>query len=318
MSRGLGSIQRDILNRVREREPTTLESLRWEINDEQSPEDNLSKSGTFALERALKNLHKRSLVHIEKRPLATVSEWLNHYPGKTRSRDVRDLRLELLPVLAEWVRSDEGPGALFSSAENERFHARAEGGSLSARIWRPTEDRGLLFANRWRGIEPRLRALLSHSQSDALFYLIARGKNIFTRAPVETTKSFGQLVDHCSDHGLLPQDLLEDLNALRRDFIPPEALGALELKSVIYRFVYPVMHGHPELKPEAIEVLCAEKLEYLMTIPGFKPPGTSSSREFRYSQRSKPGVIHEVGSRLKRLIDQTTFHKFHFLSLPPD
>ncbi len=318
MSRGPGSFQRDILDRIHRQQPTTLETLRWQLADEEGGHGNLPKSRAFALERAVANLAKRGLLNVEKRALATVQEWLSHYPGKTHRRAVRQLRVDLLPVLAEWVRSDEGPGPLFSADENERFFARAEGGSLSARIRFGKKDRGLLFASRWRQVEPHLRALLAQSDSDDLFYLIARGKYLFTRAPVETRFSFGQLVDRCAAKQLIPKALLADLNTLRLEFIPPETVGALELKSVIYRFVTSVIHRHPDLKPEALEALYKARSDYLKTVPGFRPPIDQKRRRGILLDPMRSGLGYENGSILARLIDQTTFQKFHFLSLPTE
>lgn len=318
MSRGLGSFQRDILKRIHRQQLTALETLRWQLADEEGTRGNLPKSGAFALERAVASLAKRGLVTVEKRALATVQEWLTLYPGKTHRRDVRQLRIDLLPILADWVRSDEGPGPLFSADENERFFARAEGGPLSARIGLRKKDRGVVFASRWRQIEPHLRALLAQSDSDDLFYLIARGKYLFTRAPIETRSSFGQLVDRCAANRVIPEALLADLNALRLDFIPEETVGALELKSVIYRFITSVVHRHPDLKSEALEALYKARPDYLKTVPGFRPPMDRKGRRAILLDPMRGGPSYEKGSVLARLIDQTTFHKFHFLSLPAE
>lgn len=163
-----------------------------------------------------------------------------------------------------------------------------------------------------------MRALLVQSGSDDLFYPIARGKYLLMRAPVETRSSFGQLVDRCAANQLIPKALLADLNALLLEFIPPETVGALELKSVIYRFVTSVIHRHPGLKPEALEALYKARSDHLTTVPGFRPPINRKGRRGKLLDpiHSRLGFVN--GSILARLIDQTTFQKFHFLSLPAE
>ena len=292
----------------------TLETLRWDLAKEDGCTGDLPKPRAFALQRAVDSLVERKLLRVEKRKLATIQEWLTHYPGKTYRRDVRQVRLDLLPVLADWMRGDEGPGPLYDADDNERFFARAEGADNS--LLRRNDDRGAHLAPRWKAIEPELRKLLAQSSSDNLFLLIARGKNMFTRARVETHLSFGQLIDLCADENVLPGPLLAELEDMRREFIPPEIVGALELKSVIYQFITSVIHRHPELKPDALDALYKAKPDYLKALPGFKPP---VERKHPYSlwiagERWK-GCIEDRSS-LSRLIDQTTFQSFQFLTLP--
>jgi len=311
MSRGHGILQRDLLDCVRVHEGvSTLESIRWVLLEK--PGD-LPKSWTYALERAVKGLVKRGNLTIETRPLANLQEWVTHYPGKTHRHEIRQLRLDLLPVLVEWIRSDEGPRPLYSADENERFHARGEGGSLAKRL--DGKDLGIAFASEWKTLEPQLRQLLAHTDSDALFYLIARGKHLFTQAHIQTRVSFGEMIDRCAKEKVLPPPLLAQLRSLAGRFLPLEKAAALELKSIIYRFITSVIHGHPDLKPEAMEALYKMRPDYLKAVAGFKPPIERKGRGLWIGEPHLGGS-YEKGSPLARLIDQTTFQKFKFLRLP--
>jgi hypothetical protein len=315
VSRGLGSLQRDILATIRNQQgTTTLETLRWVLNDDSGKVNDLSKSWTYGVERAVRGLTKRGVISTEARKLATLEEWVIHYPGKTHRGDIRQLRLDLLPVLAEWIQSEEGPRPLYSADENERFFARGEGGSLSQRI--NQSDRGILFAKEWRALEPKLRQHLALTDSDSLFYLIARGKHLFTQAPIQTKVSFRELVDRCNSERLLPESIIEELRDLAGRFLPPENAGALELKSVIYRLITSVIHGHPDLKPEAMDVLFKSRPDYLKSVPGFTPPLSKMRPGLWVEDQRWKGAIGK-GSLLARLVDQTTFQKFKFLSLQP-
>jgi hypothetical protein len=310
MSRGNGSLQLAILAHVRgSGGGSTLESIRWAMLKETG---NLPKAWTYALERAVRGLSKRGYLTVQVRPLATLQEWVTHYPCKTYRREIRQMRLDLLPVLVEWIRSDEGPRPLYSADENERFYARGEGGSLNKRL--RGEDRGVVFSAEWKALEPQLRRLLAQTDSDALFYLIARGKLLFTGAHIQTRASFGEMIDRCAEENVLPVPLEVQLRSLASRFLPPEQAGSLELKSVIYRFITSVIHGHPDLKPEALEALYKKRPDYLKAIAGFKPPEERKVRGF-FVGKPQPGGSFEKGSPLARLIDQTTFQKFRFLSL---
>lgn len=310
MSRGLGTLQRDILSHVREQGVTTLESLRWELGEGIDGKGNLRKAWSYGVERATVGLAKRGHLTIESRPLGTLREWTRHYPGKTYRGQIRQCRLELLPVLADWVRSDEGPRPLYSADENERFYARGEGGSLAQRL--DAMDRGAAFAPEWRLLEPRLREHYAASGSDSLFYLITRGKQLFAGAQVQTRFSLGELIDRCAKENILPDSALVQLRSIADRFLPPEKAGALELKSFIYRFITSVIHGHPDLKPEALDALYKARSDYLRAIPGFNPPRERKNDRFWLDEMRWLGAV-EKRSTLARLIDQTTFQRFRFL-----
>lgn len=315
MSRGLGDFQLSLLARLRSQgSPTTIESLRWDLADEDGCSGDLPKPRAFALQRAVNSLAERSLLRVERRKLVTIQEWLAHYPGKTYRRDVRRVRIDLLPVLANWVRGQEGPGPLFNADANERFFARAEGADDS--LYHRNFDRGAHLASRWKALEPELRKLLAHCASENLFLLIARGKNMFTGTRVETRVSFGELIDLCADEKILPEPIHAELESIRRDFIPPDVIGALKLKSVIYQFITSVIHRHPELKAEALRALYQAKPDYMRALPGYKPPTEPVMGRGLWIPGQTWGGFVEPRSALSRLIDQTTFQSFQFLALP--
>ena len=316
MSRGPGEFQLRVLSWLkRTAGATTLESLRWQFAEEDGVAGDLPKSAAFALDRAVKSLAERKLVVVEKRKLATIQEWLTHYPGKAYRRDVRQVRLDLLPVLTDWVRSAEGPGPMYSPYENEKFYARGGGDSVFTK--RLLQDRGAQLAPRWKTLEPQIRRLVANNSSDNLIFLLAHGKSIFGGAPIETNLSLGQLIERCAGEEILPPELLAELRRLRNDYISPEMVGALELKSVIYRFITPVIHRHPEMKPEALDALYSARPEYLEAQPGFKPPAQPpiNPRGLWIGEQYRWDGCFENRSALSRLIDQTTFQNFHFLSL---
>lgn len=316
MSRGPGSLQREIIKHLRARGgQSTLESIRWELHGQSNAGCDLPKATAFAVTRAVRSLASvaqgKRLI-IEKRSLANLEEWVAHYPNKTRRNDIRQMRIELLPVLVTWLRSAGGPGPLYTPDDNERFYARREEANIYTRMSQP--DRGTPFASEWRALEVKLRPHLARSSSDDLFYLVARGKMVFLRGPIETRASFGDLFKRCADQKLLPPELLAELQSLSERFLSPEQAGALQLKSWLYRCVTSVIMRHPELKPEAIDALYAARPEYLKTLPGYEPQAKKRARGLWIAERRWGNVVAR-GSLLARLIDQTTFQKLNFVRL---
>lgn len=314
MSRGLGSLQRLILTELEARKGTsTLESIRWALATDDRAGSDLPKSFGSGIERAVRGLVDRGLVITKKRALATVEEWLTHYPGKTYSCAIRQVRIDLLPVLVEWMRVERDSAPLYSAEENERFYTRDEGGSLANRLRR--RDRGRQFVDEWTRLEPQLCAHFATVNSEALFYLLARGKYLFTGAPIQTPFSFSQMVARCASESALPAELIRSLKSLADRFLPPSQAAALEFKSYVYRFITSVLHGHPDLKPEALDALFKARPDYLKALPGFSPPKErSSSRGLWMPEYRWKGSL-EKSCPLRRLIDQTTFQRFHFLRL---
>ncbi|MDB6093727.1 MAG: hypothetical protein JWM32_1289 [Verrucomicrobia bacterium] len=309
MSRGLGNLQRDVLRVVDANvTSTTEETIRWELA---KPGTSLEKTWTYAINRAVKSLAKRGHLTIHRRPLINLDEWLLHYPSKTHRSDVRQLRLDLLPDLVEWIRSQQGPRPLYTAAQNERFYARGDGATLN---FRPLQkDRGRKFAGEWKALEPALRRLLANTDSDDLFYLILGGKISFTGSKIQSPFSFGELVDRCEQQSVLPALLRDELRSLADRFMPKEEIKALELKSVIYHFITSVIHGHGKLKDEALEVLYKRRRKYLEGIPGYNLPVAKKKGSIYFEDPPRGGTI-ERKSLLERLIDQTTFQKFRFVT----
>ena len=268
MSRGLGSLQRDVLAYVREQSsPTTLENVRWALH-ERSNSNDLPKQWAFAVDRAVKSLASTSQGHrlvIEKRKLVTLEEWVRHYPGKTLDKSVRQLRLDLLPTLADWLVRSDGPGPRFDAEENERFVLHGESTGYQGRV--AAETRRAEFGAEWTALEAQLWPHLADESAEAVLYLLVRGRQLFTRSRVSAELSFGQLVERCVQQKLLPAPLLVQLRSLADRFLPPEKVGFLALKSHVYQCIMPVRIRQPDLKPAALKALLAAKPAYMKSIP---------------------------------------------------
>lgn len=159
------------------------------------------------------------------------------------------------------------------------------------------------------------RTTLARSDSDDLFFLIARGKFLFTNARIETPHSFREVLERCSENGSLPLELTQRLHSLANRFITPEMVGTLELKSFIYQLVNSVIHGHCKLKSDALDALYRSRPDYIKAIPGVTPPAERKMGRALWARELHWDDAALKNTPLARLIDQTTFQKFHFVRL---
>ncbi len=317
MSRGPGSLQREVLKFVQEQtSPTTLENVRWALHENSNSGD-LPKSSAFAVDRAVKSLASASQGHrliVEKRKLGTLEEWVRHYPDKTHDKSVRQLRLDLLPTLATWMIRSDGPGPRFDTEENERFalHGEIKGfrGEMVA------EKRRSKFGAEWNALEAQLWPHLVGASAEDVLYLLVRGRQLFTRSEVSATLAFGQLVERCAHKELLPGPLLMQLRSLADRFVPPEKVSFLAVKSHVYQCIQPVRIRQPDLKPDALKVLLEAKPDYMKGVAGFTPPGPrGKGMPFPEEERWRNAVAR--GSALSRMIDHSSFQNFSFLRAAP-
>src|SRR5688500_9106133 len=120
MSRGLGRLQKAILDQVNEHGLTTVESIRWTVREEDD-DMNLGFGDINAVKRAVESLVARSRVKHTERPLQSIDECIAHYPGKTLKAAIRRLRIDLLPALRE-PSPGRGSHLRYTLADNEKFH----------------------------------------------------------------------------------------------------------------------------------------------------------------------------------------------------
>ncbi len=134
MSRGNGAVQSDIVKFLQSHPAgTTFEQLRWLLWEaRQSLDDNGQRTKTPAdlpnkwntsVYRALMGLVDRTEggVEIVHRRLGSVKEFVDHYPFKTLSGEMRQLRSVLLPDIAKWSAKD-GPRPRYTVEANEVFY----------------------------------------------------------------------------------------------------------------------------------------------------------------------------------------------------
>ena len=153
MSRGPGSQQEGILRALEDGGAWTSEALRWFLffnsnSRDLSPDGKLPNSWNTSFGRAVQRLNEKDRISIHSRPLETFQECAAHYPGKTLRSDARNLRMELLPVLHNWIGERGGLRPKYGIEANERYHLH----SLPKDTIQP-------LTREWRALEERLRPI---------------------------------------------------------------------------------------------------------------------------------------------------------------
>src|SRR5271166_1907243 len=196
MSRGLGQLQRSICAHLAANPAqASYETLRWELFEQRkrpaipSADDTPARlrdgrlPGTWnsSLKRALDGLaeHGERRVIIDRRHLASMEEFVRHFPGKSLVASTRKLRLVLLPALADIVKAEKQLPR-YTQVENETFYLKYLKEYLGYNL-RP-------FQKAWNEIEPELVEQLQSVAGDdrsTLFQLIARAKSLFEASPMD-------------------------------------------------------------------------------------------------------------------------------------
>jgi len=283
---------------------TTLEALRWDMAPQlRAGAAKLPNSWNTSFSRAIESLEKRGFLQVVDRPLANLEEWKVHYPGKTLNVEARRLRTDLIPALIDWINDPEGPPPRYSKAENEHFALKQF-----------NKEHLATMTARWIGMKPDLLTELGRSHSSDLFVLITRGTQVFESSrEVSSRRPFRSLADDCLSKNLLPSSVVAEMKTLITELLTTEEAGALNFKSYMHSLTKGVpSRGHCELSLEAKEELYKRMPGYMAKLPGFKPPPSKKTIAFVLG---RGWATH--GPILKKVLDQSVFHTFRFLNIPP-
>jgi hypothetical protein len=307
MSRGIGKLQRDILDYVNREYKNTkniaYETMRWSLYDRFNNQPIPSK-GTLpnkwdnSLKRAIIKLSSepRKLLFLEKRRLSCLEECIAHYPGKTFQMEIRQLRLNLLPALLEWTQEENGARPHHNVAANEKYQVKQL----------LLNDKNSPLPNEWRRLESLLRPIYGRLvlNSDDLFILLVKGNFLFRNLNVDSSASFTETLQKCCDNGLVKGDVASQLRTFSNKFFPPHAAGSLKLKSLMHRFADIRSRGRCSLNQATLEALYRLRKNYVESLPDFQPANT----DVWSLEPMKCNILH-------KLFDHTVFQKFNFVHL---
>jgi hypothetical protein len=251
MSRGPGQLQKFIFGEVESaRRPLLLNHLMWrfaEQHEGRKPEagGELSKSVYTSFRRAANGLVESGELEAQSRRLLTLDELIEHYPYKTRSVALRDLRLQLLPHLRTLPAIDKRLRSRFSASENENFIVQ-------------DRRRDASLQSRWLQVRTRLlentRALTDLKAAHVHANLVVRGDAVFLPdRGIVHPGSFVDLANRLMPH--LAPSVAEELLRFCNEIWPSTQRTRVALKSQLYAWVKFSGSSKPSLKPDAREAL---------------------------------------------------------------
>jgi hypothetical protein len=313
MSRGPGHLQEAILRSAADaaEKSLTVETLRWVLFENGKPPrrtspNNLSTGWNTSFRRAVEGLAERRRIIVQRRPLHTFEECVEHYPAKTLQGEARSLRLTFLPVLLEWTREKGGLRPRYDTSANEIHHLRQ-----LRKDRRNVEE----LRSQWSSLEERLRSIygnVAKQHSDSLVRLICKGRDLFGIRDVHTSFSFTQLVEGALVTGLLPTDLMNDLRSFVDKFLPQTKADALKLRSFVHELANVPHSGQCTLRSETLKYLHERRRRDVEAMPGFR----ERKRGFPKSWNKRSSEYeYEYAPQLRKLFDHTVFQNFGFIAL---
>jgi hypothetical protein len=305
MSKGPGKQQEGILRALREKDSWTAEGLRWELFEKSggtlTEDGRLPPTWNTSFSRAVGKLGEGGRIEIVSRCLETFAECVEHYPGKTLKAEARRLRQQLLPALLEWTQEKGGAGPKYGAAQNEEHNMR----SLLPDALRQLEGE-------WSLLEERLRPIYGSAPCDKAFpilSLICKGRSLFWSHDVSASGSLGGWIEATCAGGMLPEDLVVDLQDFQERFIPRGTAAFLKFKSIIHLFADVPRHGQCSLRTDTLQYL-HDRRSAVVT-----PMATQKRGQFPTIYNPHP-VEFVYESKLVHLFDQSVFQEFDFIHLP--
>lgn len=318
MSRGLGSVQKDILRHLEAASDNSMsfERLRWALWEEERSDTidweqatvppttyRFPQSAYTKFYRALQGLSERSrgFVKITDRPLESFDEVVGHFPFKTLSVRQRWLRQRLLPSLAREISG--GHKARYTPANNEDF--------ILARL---TGEESENFRRQWRDLRTQLVRSLTRTnfetQTDVLMF-VCRGMSLFESHSLTCASSFCELAERCRDS--VPVSCASAIANLVEGLFPASDRRSLQVRSVLHSYVDFNSRGRYRLKQATVDLLSRDCPDIVRQLPGFR--AASRANVGRPIGLLAPEWNEAHSDELYHLIDQSVLIDFRFISL---
>ena len=302
MSRGIGSFQRCILERIEAAGTVSLNRLCWDLAGEKgSAAPSITDAFHSGFRRSVRRMAEDGYIAATRRRLTDVDELIAFYPYKSRNGAVKTMRLQLLPVAKAYLSYRQV--RKYTPAQNEAYFYR----DLPDDIRTGAEAR-------WQNLEGILFEALSvpdHRVRDAIFDLLVRGRQLFLRRPMRHGAPIGFLLGRVLDAAgrHLRAEAAAELQGLSSLF-PARDLARLKLKSDLYEIAQLGRAYHPHVKEEFIKYLMQEAPAVMRSMPGFKPARSKGVGELRLLPiRDEPSPL------VHKLVQRDALAPFAFLSV---
>lgn len=304
VSRGLGRLQRLILENLDHKEQTQTNELFWRlalIEKRIIPGRELDKAFYSSARRAVILLKGHVKKH--RRKLVTLDELVSFYQFRTRSVEIKKLRERLLPILKSYI--EQRNASKFSGGQSEKH--------LLDRLSQETQED---TRRTWHQLESSLFDLLCCAQKgrrDALFSLIARGRQLFVPSEgISHSASLGSLIAKAFDSMSLGEgerSLQSELHSLYSECFPRSTMAHTRLKSQLYSIADFRKYGPPHLKEEFKEFLLQEDRPFIEGLRGHTPAHEEKIHSLYFPRKVRFSPV------LDKLILRDALAPFDFLAL---
>lgn len=258
MSRGPGVLQRGILRLAAATpNPKTVNDICWRLAQEADrfdAEGSLDPKYYKSFRRAFADITGR--LTISRRPLRDVSEILTHYPNGTNSGPVRQIRIELLPILLD--------GKQYQNPAERELVTRDRLGLPSRQT---TKD--------WLRLEAELVAHMAHDSVviPAIGNLITRGRQLFSsNSGVSHARSISEILDTAVSVARRPccRACVANIRLFVERSLPESERLREDLKSQLRAFTIMSHNSRPRLREDAKAKLINARSDLVTKLPGFR------------------------------------------------
>lgn len=279
VSRGLGNLQRLILDGI-ESSPGRFDGiLRWELAKRSGAihDDELKWAFYSGFQRALGSLSQlpRPHLRIERRRLRSMDELVELYPHKTRSSTIRTLRLKILPLLRDSVASTR---PRFDSIESERhvFENSIPTFDAPATARMEWED----GQKTWHSVDELIGGLFrtgTDCRPELLVELLTKGRELFDpRSGFRLEKSLMRILrDLKFEAARDPRvpAIVEMVKSLVDRWIPERGRAGARITAKLYRLVSFPRHGDASLHDQVKLDLWLQHRRLITRLPGHQDRG---------------------------------------------
>jgi hypothetical protein len=274
---GQGTIQGQILDKLRnQRSYASYHALRWDIAGDRGVIEMtgllcpkietgyIKRSFIQTFQRAIKRLGETGQIEIEDDRVTNLDEALGHFPYHTCKLELRQLRKELLPSIAEYIHDMQEPS---SSNDVEKVQL--------SKLRMAQDERFTNAREMWKEIQKTILLMLKHRDTDMhdeWLLCLVRGRYLFLENKLGHPKL---LVTFCDDLQRQKEKTeIEEriVGQLRRLIDLTFTKGNWELRNA-YNEIHHFMKDYREnLKCEVKHYLREKHKDLIISLPGHEEP----------------------------------------------
>jgi hypothetical protein len=204
MSSGPGTLQKQILNRLTDRDSYTFQRiLLWELGAERNEivktgvlcpgidTGSIKKSFSENFRRAVNRLAKTEKIEVKHEKLTGLSEALAYFPYHTSQLEIHQLRKKLIPSIVDYINEKDPRRYWYFDIEKKQI-SRMKG----------TEDFGR-SRRIWKRLQEKILIILKEkdtTQFDLWLECLVRGRHLFYRKKFKHSKLLVNFYDNLDDN----------------------------------------------------------------------------------------------------------------------